>query len=130
MLQVLMPLKAGGLAFASHEGVPIVGVLFFDDKQTGVRYYAHAGSYKNARQLQANSPMVSFLIFDAKAAGHRSFDFYGVSPPDQPNHKWANVSKFKRSFGGYERAYSGTWELPLKRSHYTANKLLRKVTKA
>jgi lipid II:glycine glycyltransferase (peptidoglycan interpeptide bridge formation enzyme) len=54
---------------------------------------------------------------------------FGVSPANQPNHRWAGFSKFKRSFGGYEVAYGGTWEKPIKQVRYSALKFARKISK-
>ncbi len=36
----------------------------------------------------------------ARSLGHRWYDFYGIAPPDQPEHRWANISAFKHKFGG------------------------------
>jgi peptidoglycan pentaglycine glycine transferase (the first glycine) len=38
----------------------------------------------------------------AKENGCLSYDFWGVSRPDQPNHPWKNISLFKRGFGGLD----------------------------
>lgn len=131
MAESLFQDKSAGLAFGYHNGEPIVGALFFDDHEAKIRYYAHAGSFEAARKLQANSPLLTYLIIEAKNKGMGIFDFYGVSPADQPNHPWAGFSKFKKSFGGYEKKFNGTWELPLNKLNYkilsTSRKLAGKI---
>jgi lipid II:glycine glycyltransferase (peptidoglycan interpeptide bridge formation enzyme) len=106
-------------------------VLFFDDHSAKTRYYAHAGSFDEARKLQANSPLLTYLIIDAKKSGMKIFDFYGVSPANEPSNPWAGFSKFKRSFGGYDKKFSGTWEFPLNKLNYkilnTGRKLAGKI---
>ena len=123
--------KSAGLAIGSHNGEPIVSALFFDDQEAKTRYYAHAGSFGSARKLQANSPLLTYLIMEAKNKGMEIFDFYGVSPADQPKHPWAGFSKFKKSFGGFEHKFNGTWELPLNKLNYkilsTSRKLAGKI---
>jgi lipid II:glycine glycyltransferase (peptidoglycan interpeptide bridge formation enzyme) len=41
----------------------------------------------------------------AKARGHRWYDFYGIAPHSQADHRWANISMFKRKFGGVELSF-------------------------
>lgn len=118
MAESLFENKSAGLVFGYHKGKPIVSALFFDDKKAGIRYYAHAGSFSSSRKLQANSPLLTYLIMDAKEKDMRIFDFYGVAPADDHNHPWTGFSKFKRSFGGYEKKFSGTWELPVNKLNY------------
>lgn len=128
MAESLFPGKHAGMAYVYHKGEPVVGAIFFDDHQADTRYYAHAGSFASARQLQANSPLLSYLIFDAKEKGMKHFDFYGVAPLDAtPEHHWYGHSRFKRSFGGEDKFYSGTWELPVKPFLYKTARLTRKI---
>lgn len=131
MSESLFKDKSAGLALGNHNGEPIVSALFFDDHQAKTRYYAHAGSFGAVRKLQANSPLLTYLIIKAKNEGMGVFDFYGVSPADQPKHPWAGFSKFKKSFGGFEHKFNGTWEFPLNKLNYkilsTSRKLAGKI---
>lgn len=131
MAKSLFPDQSAGLAFGYYKDKPIVSALFFDDKKAKTRYYAHAGSFDEARKLQANSPLLTYLIMDAKKKGMQTFDFYGVSPADDPNHPWAGFSRFKRSFGGLDKEFLGTWEFPLNKLNYkilnTGRKLAGKI---
>lgn len=116
MTKTLMPLGACKLYVAKHEGSPVAASLVLDSPTT--RYYAHAAAKFEARKLHPGTPLVSHMIFDAKAAGLKSFDFYGIAPPDQPNHRWAGFTRFKQSFGGTTHDMHGTWELPIKKLSY------------
>jgi lipid II:glycine glycyltransferase (peptidoglycan interpeptide bridge formation enzyme) len=67
-------------------------------------------------------------MLDAKESGQELFDMWGVSPEDEPDHQWAGFSRFKRSFGGFEVEYPGTWDLPVNKvlhAAYTAARGLR-----
>ena len=125
MVQTLMPREASVLYVAYHEGQPVAASITFDGPIS--RCYAHAGSAASARKLRPGNPMLVHMILDAKANGQKEFDFYGIAPPDQPNHRWAGFTQFKQSFGGFTRAYLGTWELPVKKLHYHAYQWAHKV---
>jgi lipid II:glycine glycyltransferase (peptidoglycan interpeptide bridge formation enzyme) len=110
MAKVLLPRKAATLYIAEHKGTPVGAAFVFDSPTT--RYYAHAGNLTEARKLHAGTPLLATMIFDAKKQGQTLFDFVGVAPVGVENHPWEGFSKFKRSFGGEYKFYSGTWELP------------------
>lgn len=118
---------AAHLYIASHMGVPVASALVYDTPTT--RYYAHAGSYSSARKLHPGSPLLTTMIFDAKTAGQKEFDFFGIAPPNQPNHRWAGFTRFKRSFGGEIKPYCGTWEKPVKPLAYTVYRTIHAASK-
>lgn len=123
----LLPRNAAKLYLATHNGKPVASALVYDSPNT--RYYAHAASYHEARKLHPGSPLLSTMIFDAKKLGQKEFDFFGIAPPNQPNHRWSGFTHFKQSFGGHEKTYLGTWELPTKPLHYAAYRLAHKAKK-
>lgn len=116
--KTLLPLGAAHLFFAEYEDVPIAAALVYDSATT--RYYAHAGGSYVHRKLHAGTPLVSHMMLEAKDSGLDTFDFYGIAPPDQPHHPWTGFSDFKKSFGGEQHDYAGTWDLPLKSVTYRA----------
>lgn len=123
MAETLLPLKAATLHIARHNDSPVATAFTFEDDRT--RYYAHGANAESARKLQPSVYLVGHMIFDAKALDKKQFDYYGVAPPHAPKtHKWAGFSQFKRSFGGHDVEYSGTWEIPLKKARYQAYRLL------
>ncbi|MEI6237084.1 MAG: peptidoglycan bridge formation glycyltransferase FemA/FemB family protein [Candidatus Saccharibacteria bacterium] len=121
--------KAAGVAYASVDNDILVGAIYIDDVEAKIRYYLFAGSFDKARKYSANSPLLMYLIEGAKKRGFKYFDLFGVSPIDDANHRWAGLSKFKRSFGGFEVRYNGTYEKPLKKAKYKAMSLARKLAK-
>ncbi len=126
LLETLGESKTAGVAYAYHEDEVLVGVLFVDDFEAKTRYYLYAGSFDKARQYSANAPLVVYLLQQAKETGITQFDFFGVSPQEATDHRWAGLSKFKRSFGGEEIVFSGTWEKPINTARYKLMSFARK----
>lgn len=126
LIEVLGPHKSAGVAYAFYGDEPLVGVLFADDMKAKTRYYLYAGSFDAARKHSANAPLVVYLFKDAQDKGLTSFDFFGVAPADEVNHRWAGFSKFKRSFGGEELCFSGTYEKPINIVRYSLMEMARR----
>ena len=106
----LMPERAATLYIAEAEGSAVAAALCFDFAAT--RYYAHAVSDPDrGRRLQAAAPLVWRMILDAREAGARRFDFWGITPGGAGGHAWDGFSQFKRSFGGEAVERAGTWDL-------------------
>jgi len=111
---------------ASVEDNPASISLVFD--WGGTRYYAHTGNDQVLnRQYKAAVSNVWQMIIDAKAAGMKSFDFWGIAPPDEPNHPWAGLSSFKKGFGGTVIENIGTYDLPLNKAKYQLYTAYRKM---
>jgi hypothetical protein len=108
----LMPTGEASLYYAAVDGRRIAGALLFDF--AGTRYYAFAASDTQRRALMPAPPLVWRSILDGREKGMRWFDFWGVAPPGQPDHRWAGISEFKRGFGGELRTRGGTWELTVR----------------
>ncbi len=119
---LLAPSRQAGLAFVSHGGKRLGGIFFIDDLKAATRYYMYAASFDEAREHNCGSAVAAYLLFAAKSAGLKYFDFFGISPAENKSHVLAGISAFKRSFGGEELAFSGTWELPV---HKASHKLIR-----
>ena len=106
-----MPAGAATLFIAELHGGPIAAALAYDSADT--RTYAHAALDDTHRKLSAGIPLLVTLMADAQEKGLKHVDLWGVAPADQPDHKWAGFTAFKKSFGGREIAYPGTWDLPV-----------------
>lgn len=127
LIEVLGPNKVVGVAYVYYNNKPMSGVVFADDKKAKTRSYLYAGSFFEARKHSANAPLVVYLLETAKNMHFKYFDFFGVAPSDAPSdHKWAGFSKFKRSFGGQELEYAGTWERPINKWRYKLMTYIRK----
>ncbi|QOT21907.1 peptidoglycan bridge formation glycyltransferase FemA/FemB family protein [Paenarthrobacter sp. YJN-D] len=121
----LLPAGAGTLFIAELEGEPIAAAFAYDSADT--RVYAHAALDDTHRKLSAGIPLLVTLMADAKEKGLKHVDLWGVAPEDQPDHKWAGFTAFKKSFGGREVSYPGTWDLPVNKLRYGAYQLARKL---
>ncbi|MEZ2389808.1 lipid II:glycine glycyltransferase FemX [bacterium RCC_150] len=121
----LMPAGTGTLFIAELEGEPIAAALAYDSADT--RTYAHAALDDTHRKLSAGIPLLVTLMADAKEKGLKHVDLWGVAPEDEPDHKWAGFTAFKKSFGGRGISYPGTWDLPVKKLRYTAYQAARKL---
>lgn len=129
LIKTLGPTKHAGVLYALNQGKRLSGVLYFDDQVGKTRYYMYAGSLDEARKVNGNAAALLHLFFDAKNIGLERFDFFGVSPVQDKNHRWAGFSKFKRDFGGVDIQFSGTWELPVNKARYKLMSSLRGLTK-
>ncbi len=52
-------------------------------------------------------------IQEAQKRGCKKYNFWGIAPKDEPHHRFAGVSLFKRGFGGKEVAYLPAHDLPV-----------------
>lgn len=118
LAQAALPGGDGTLHLAWHEDRVISAVLTVDGG--GTRVFAHGASDPAARQLRGHQSLIISAIMDAKLAGLRVADLYGIAPTDDPAHPWAGFSKFKASFGGHVVEHSGAWDLPLAPRAYHA----------
>lgn len=108
----------------SGEGI-VAGALFYD--YNGIRYYAHAGADQLLnRKLNGSVVLLWRAIIDAKSAGMHTMDLWGVAPNDDPKHKWAGISKFKKGFGGESITHLGTYDIPINHAKYRVYMLYRK----
>ncbi|MEB4615889.1 lipid II:glycine glycyltransferase FemX [Leucobacter sp. M11] len=129
--KTFLPSGVGTLYFvdlAGDDGEPaqtVASAMIYDDAER--RYYAHAAANYEHRKLAPGTIIVSQMIEDAQAKGLREFDLYGVVPPEVTDHAWTGFSEFKRSFGGVQHDFAGTWEKPVKALSYGVYDLARKV---
>lgn len=105
----LLPQRDATLYFSRHERRRVATALVFDF--VGTRYYAFGAAADGVRQLSPAAPLVWRSLLDARAAGAATYDFWGIAPPDQPEHPWSGISRFKCAFGGETVGYVGTWEI-------------------
>lgn len=92
------------------------------------RSYAHTGNDQALnREYKVAVSAAWQMIVDAKEAGLKKFDFWGAAPTDDPAHKWAGITSFKKAFGGELVSTLGTWDIPLKPMKYRAYALYRRL---
>jgi len=127
MITVLGPKMLAGVVYASHKGKPLAGAQFAIDSESKTLYYLHAGSYFEARAFNGGNLLLTYLILLAHECGIEAVDLFGVAPKDAgQDHPYAGFSSFKRSFGGDDYEYGGTWEKGLNKLKYKLMTTLRK----
>lgn len=109
----------------------IAAALIYD--YDGVRYYAHAAADEEYMRQAPGSIVLIQMILDASLAGMREYDFWGMTTSEDPKHPWYGFTQYKKSFGGRQVDYAGTWDLPVSRQKYrlyqglrTVNRVMRK----
>lgn len=125
---LISQLKAGfaTLYIAELDGEPIAASLVYD--YDGVRY-DHAASDLEHRKLAAGSILLVQMIVDAKHQGFAMFDFWGITTSADKTHPWYGFTQFKKSFGGQQMDYAGTWDLPLNPFRYHIYQIVRKLNR-
>lgn len=108
----------------ADEPAPVAAAMVYDDAER--RYYGHAAASTAHRALSPGVILVTSMMEDAHEAGRGEFDLYGVVPPEVRDHAWTGFSDFKRSFGGHQVDFSGTWERPVKPVSYALYRLARR----
>lgn len=127
MVSVLGPRGACGVVYATLGDKELAGAQFAIDAESRTLYYLHAGSHFEARQYNAGNLLLTYLILHAHEKGLHFVDLFGVAPADAPkDHPQAGFSNFKRSFGGTDVSYNGTWEKGLNSIKYKLMTKLRK----
>lgn len=113
------------LYIAELDQKPIAASLVYDTPTT--RIYSQAAADYEHRKLSAGTILVVQMILDARANGKKFFDFWGITPSEDPKHPWYGFTKFKKSFGGEIVTYSGTYDLPVKKIMYFLYGIFRRV---
>lgn len=129
MVDVLSEKKRSGctvkLMLAERGGEAVAAGLFayFGDTVT----YLHGASLTSERKFMAPYLLHWKVMTEAKARGFRRYDLWGVALDDDPAHKWAGITRFKKGFGGNRVGYLGTWELPNKSTWYKLYRSVKKI---
>lgn len=121
----LLPGRDAGVYLVELEGQVIAAALVYRDQSCC--YYAHAAASTAHRKLHPGSILLTHMIEDACLGPQTEVDLFGVAPLADEHHPWAGLSKFKRTFGGYQVDYCGTWELPIKPVNYGLYSVARRM---
>ncbi len=84
----------------------------------GKAFYHHGASLSLSNKVPLAHMVQWEAIKEAKRRGCKKYNFWAISPSDDPNHKWAGLTRFKRGFGGDEVDYAETMDLPLSRKYF------------
>lgn len=105
--------------------IPIASAIISFYKDQAI--YLFGGSSDEYRNLMAPYLVQWTAIKEAKKNGCTKYDFFGIAPDDSPNHPWAGVTKFKKQFGGEERAILGSYDQVFKPFEYKLFKIAEKI---
>jgi lipid II:glycine glycyltransferase (peptidoglycan interpeptide bridge formation enzyme) len=96
------------LYLAEHEGEALAGIitLFRGDEAM----YLYGASADHKRNLMAPYALQWRAVRDARAAGCRSYDLFGIPPREDPAHPMAGLYRFKTGFGGRIVHRPGSWD--------------------
>lgn len=123
--QALLPIGAASLHFMTYQGDTIAAALVYQDDYA--HYYAHAAADHEHRKLGASTALLAQIIVDTHHEGKAVCDLYGITTSDDPEHRWAGFTRFKKSFGGYPLDLSDTYEYPVKRLHHYAYRAAKQL---
>ncbi len=107
--------------------IPIAATIMYTGKDAC--YYAYAGADYEFRKKEAGAILLTQMLMDARAAGKKFFDFWGITTSENPKDPWYSFTKFKKSFGGRQIDYAGTYDIPINRKKYALYSLLRPINK-
>ena len=83
---------------ALHQGETLaIGMFVFYGDTV---FYHYSGSSLKYPSVFASYAMLWQAIKEGKRRGCRLFDFWGIAPKDDPRHRFAGVTTFKKGFGG------------------------------
>lgn len=92
----------------------IAGILLIHTKD--ISYYMYAASNEEGKKYFAPTLLVWEALQRSRERGSKVFDFEGIYDERFPLPRWKGFSRFKKSFGGEEVVYPGTYtknRLPL-----------------
>ena len=115
------------LYMASVDGDEIAGIITLFDGVEATYLYGASASRK--RETQPNYALQWRAIQDAKAAGCLEYDFFGISPTDDPKHPMAGLYQFKTGWGGTIIHRPGCWDYPCHPKLYPGARLYESVRK-
>ena len=91
--------------------------------------YNEAASTDDGRKYPGAYALQWQVIRDAKAAGLKRYNLFGIAPPNSPHHRYAGVTTFKTGFGGEQVTFLPAQDLPIKKLHYKAVHTLEEARK-
>jgi len=105
------------LFICEKNGVPLVAaiIIFYGEKA----FYHHSGSSESSRSTNASYFTQWEIIKYSKSAGKKYYDFWGIAPTDDPRHRFAGVTTFKKGFGGVRIDWMHAHDLAISSLYWT-----------
>ncbi|MCJ7805146.1 peptidoglycan bridge formation glycyltransferase FemA/FemB family protein [Patescibacteria group bacterium] len=84
-------------------------IIFYGDSA----YYHHSGSTSKYSEIPSSYFLQWQIIREAKKRGCKYYNFWGIAPGDNPKHRFAGVTLFKKGFGGQKIDWLHARDLPV-----------------
>lgn len=91
-------------------------------------YYEAASTDLNRKRSGAYA-LLWQAMRDLKKEGYKRFNLWGIAPPDQPEHRYAGVTTFKKGFGGEVVNYVPAYDIVLNKGHYALTRTFENLRK-
>jgi lipid II:glycine glycyltransferase (peptidoglycan interpeptide bridge formation enzyme) len=91
--------------------------------------YHYGASTEDGRRYPGAYLIQWEAIKEAKKRGMSRYNFWGVAPEDQKNHRFSGLSLFKRGFGGVDYEYLHARDLVINKPRYLINASIEKTRK-
>ena len=112
------------LAYLDNQIIGINIIVFFNKTAT----YLYAASKKGYGKYNASTLLLWEAILEAKMKDYNFFDLWGISASSKKSSdKWSGFTAFKKSFGGKEINYLGTWDYIFDKKFYFLYKISKKI---
>ncbi len=105
--------ETGNVALISSYKDDVLLAAAFIIFYNGEAVYHYGVSTEQNNKLPGSYACQWRAIQEAKARGCIRYNFWGIAPEDQPQHRFAGVSLFKRGFGGTEVEYLPAHDIPV-----------------
>ena len=76
-------------------------------------YYHHSGSSNEMREIPSSYFLQWSVIKEAKKRKLKGYNFWGIAPEGEENHRFSGVTTFKRGFGGERIDWVHAHDLPI-----------------
>jgi lipid II:glycine glycyltransferase (peptidoglycan interpeptide bridge formation enzyme) len=113
---------------ASYEGKILAQAFIIFYGQEAVYHYG--ASTEDGRKYPGAYLIQWEAIKEAKKRGMTRYNFWGVAPADNPEHRFYGVSVFKRGFGGEDFQYLHAQDLVINKPKYLINYAVEKLRKS
>jgi lipid II:glycine glycyltransferase (peptidoglycan interpeptide bridge formation enzyme) len=114
--------------FGGPNGIPVASIITLLCGDTCT--YLYGSSSNEHRNLMGPYALQWQAIRDAKTAGAKVYDMFGIPPDDNPEHPMHGLWRFKTGFGGTIIHRPGSWDWPVKplayRLFHTAERLRKR----
>lgn len=89
-------------------------IIFYGD----CAYYHHSGSVSRYQKIPFSYFLQWNIIKAAQAKGCKFYNFWGIAPTDDPKHRFAGVTTFKKGFGGERVDWLHAQDLPVSNAYW------------